>query len=407
MLTNDPPEISENGEQPASAVAVATSAPKGRRVGVTFFESSIGFIVFLLIGAGFGIWEGGSFLSVDGRLLDLHQNVPIVILSLAALVTITPGMFDLSIAGVASLTTMMAIGLVVNQGIPLWLALILCLLMGMTVGLVNAFLVERVRVNAFIATLGTGGIAAGIGDTYAGGTVVSPGVGGHPLPNWFTDFGDFQYKAPGWLILAFVALIALMIFFNADRVRPEAMDERRWLLLKVGVTAAIIVAAVLAFPVWAWMSDVSWMIVALLVVSLVIWVLMEQTTYGRHLRAIGSNRPAAVLAGVNTRRQVYKTFILAGAIAAFAGICLAAVSGAAEPDAAATYLLPAFAAVFLSTVVLSHGRFTVTGTIVSGAFVVWIGIGLIIGGINANAVDVLNGVVLVGAVGLATVVRRK
>jgi ribose/xylose/arabinose/galactoside ABC-type transport system permease subunit len=134
---------------------------------------------------------------------------------------------------------------------------------------------------------------------------------------------------------------------------------------------------------------------------------MEQTTYGRHLRAIGSNRPAAVLAGVNTRRQVYKTFILAGAIAAFAGICLAAVSGAAEPDAAATYLLPAFAAVFLSTVVLSHGRFTVTGTIVSGAFVVWIGIGLIIGGINANAVDVLNGVVLVGAVGLATVVRRK
>jgi ribose/xylose/arabinose/galactoside ABC-type transport system permease subunit len=316
-------------------------------------------------------------------------------------------MFDLSIAGVASLTTMMAIGLVVNQGIPLWLALILCLLMGMTVGLVNAFLVERVRVNAFIATLGTGGIAAGIGDTYAGGTVVSPGVGGHPMPNWFTDFGDFQYKAPGWLILAFVVLIALMIFFNADRVRPESMNDRGWLLLKVGVAAAIIIAAVLAFPVWTWMSDVSWMIVALLVVSLAIWVLMEQTTYGRHLRAIGSNRPAAVLAGVNTRRQVYKTFILAGAIAAFAGICLAAVSGAAEPDAAATYLLPAFAAVFLSTVVLSHGRFTVTGTIVSGAFVVWIGIGLIIGGINANAVDVLNGVVLVGAVGLATVVRRK
>jgi len=168
----------------------------------------------------------------------------------------------------------------------------------------------------------------------------------------------------------------------------------------------VVVPIVSLLPVWNWMSSISCMIVVTLIVSFLLWVLMEQTTFGRQLQAIGSNRSAAQLAGVNVRRQVTKSFVLAGAIAAFAGICLAATSGSAEPDAATSFLLPAFASVFLSTVVLSRGKFTVPGTIVAGVFVAWVGFGLIIAGISSQAIPIVNGAILIGAVALSTAVRR-
>lgn len=399
METDEIPETSKSaGDGGAAAHA--------RRIRRTFFESSVTTFVFVLLFAAFGIWLGGSFLQADGLLLDVHQNTPILLLSLSALVTVTPGLFDLSIAGVATLTVFSTIGLTVKQGLPLPLALVISEALGITVGLINAFLVERLRVTAFIATLGTGGIAAGVADMYAGGVVISPGNGGHPLPSWFTDFGSFAYKAPAWLTLLFVVAIGAIVFLNADRLRPLSWTRNRWLAAKVIVVVVIVVPIAIAFPVWRWMSAVSWMVIVLLIVAFILWVVMGHTTFGRHLQAIGSNRSAAVLTGVNARRQITKTFVLAGAISAFAGICLAATSGSAEPDAAASFLLPAFASVFLSTVVLSHGKYTVAGTVFSGIFVVWIGLALVIGGVSSQAIPVFNGAILVGAVALSTAIRR-
>ncbi len=81
--------------------------------------------------------------------------------------------------------------------------------------------------------------------------------------------------------------------------------------------------------------------------------------------------------------------------------------GSASPDVAVGFLLPAFAAAFLSTVVLSTGRFTVWGAIIGGTFLVWISQGLIVGGLPFTWTDVVNGVVLVIAVALSTVFFRR
>jgi ribose/xylose/arabinose/galactoside ABC-type transport system permease subunit len=401
----DQVEVVKNEDIPPRDVA-AISINDSSRVRRTFFESSIAVFVFILIFVGFAIKEGGSFATVDGRLLDLHQNVPILLLSLAAMVTVTPGLFDLSIAGVATLTVFSTVGLVVNQGMPLPWALLISVALGMLVGLINAFLVERLKVTAFIATLGTGSIASGIASVYAGGVVISPGVGGHPMPTWFTSFGDFRSKSPGWVIVIIAVGMGATVFFNVDRLQPVVWNRKKWLVIKLIVLSVIVVPAAILLPLWAWMSDVSWMIVTLLLLAFLLWVLMEKTTFGRELQAIGSNRAAAALAGVKVRRQLTKAFVLAGAIAAIAGICLAATSGSAEPDAAASFLLPAFASVFLSTVVLSHGKFTVPGTVASGAFVVWVGLGLIIAGLSSQSIPIVNGVILIGAVALTTAVRR-
>jgi ribose/xylose/arabinose/galactoside ABC-type transport system permease subunit len=369
-------------------------------------ESSITFLAFLAIFAAFGIWLGGRFINVDARLLDVHQNVSILLLGLAGLVTIIPGMFDLSIAGVATLTSFLVIGLRVQQGWPFPVVLAFTLAVGIVVGLVNGSLVERLHVNPFIATLGTGGICAGLSAVYSKGTVLTPGTTGPQLPQWFLSFGTFTDKAPSWLTALAVPLAGVALFFGLDRLRPESWSRNRWLTAKIVLLVAIAVLLVFVFRISRWIAGVSWMVFLLLLTGIVLWVLLEYTTFGRHIRAIGSNRSAAVLAGVKVRREIMKSFVLGGVLAALSGVVLAAGQGSASPDAAAGFLLPAFAAVFLSTVVLSHGRFTVPGTIVGGIFIVWVGQALIVGGLAATWIGVVDGVILVGAVALSTVMRR-
>jgi ribose/xylose/arabinose/galactoside ABC-type transport system permease subunit len=99
-------------------------------------------------------------------------------------------------------------------------------------------------------------------------------------------------------------------------------------------------------------------------------------------------------------------FVLSGLLSATAGIVLAAIQGSASPDIGAGFLLPAFAAAFLATVLLSNGRFHVWGTIIGGVFLIWVSQGLVIGGVPFTWTGVINGVVLVAAVSLSTALRR-
>jgi ribose/xylose/arabinose/galactoside ABC-type transport system permease subunit len=281
------------------------------------------------------------------------------------------------------------------------------LAVGVFLGLVNGLLVEVLNVNAFIATLGTGAACAGASAVYSGGTLVQAGAEGPQLPLWFTSFATFGNAAPAWLIALVLIAGLAKLFFSFDHVRPTKWSSRSWLAVKAAGILVIVVVLIFVLQLPEWISSVSWLIFILLFVAFLMWVLLQNTTYGRHIQAIGSNRSAALLAGVNVRRQVMKSFILGSMIAALAGVLLGASQGSASPDIAASFLLPAFAAAFLSTVILSDGRFTVLGTILGGVFVIWVGLGLILGGLPATWLSVVNGLVLIAAVALSTALRRR
>lgn len=385
----------------------SAAALQARIVRRKLVENSVTLVVFLALFASFGLWLGDRFLNVDGRLLDLHQSVPVLLLGLAVLVTLIPGMFDLSVAGVATLSCFLTVGLTVREGWPLLVALGLSLLIGLVVGAVNGFLVEWLNVNAFIATLGTGGICAGLSAVYSGGSYVGPSPDGPQIPDWFTSFALYAHKAPTWIIWAAVAVAFATLWFSFDTVKPPAWSARRWVYGKVVSLLVIALLLIFVFHIVDWVANLSWLIFFLLFTALILWILLEHTTFGRNVRAIGSNRSAALLAGVKVRRQVMKSFILGGFLAAVAGAVLGGSQGAAAPDNAASFLLPAFAAAFLSTVILSDGRFTVAGTLLGGTFVVWVGLALVVGGLPPTWIPIVNGIVLVGAVALSTALRRR
>ncbi|WP_181779396.1 ABC transporter permease [Pseudonocardia pini] len=366
---------------------------------------------FLLIFAGYAVWLGSRFLNVGARLLDLHQNIPIILLGFAVLATLVAGQFDLSVASMSTLAAFLAVGLAVEERWPFGLVLVTCLAIGVVGGLVNGLIVVRMRVNAFIATLGTGGILSGFALVYSDGAAVVSNPTSGRLPEWFfgrpTSLGSFTAKPPAFVVWAVVALAAAAVVVVLRRHRPQGVPIRRWTLGLIGAVIAILVLLATVADLPAWLGQVSWMILLLGAVAVVLWGLVGFTVFGRHLKATGSNPAAARLAGVHTDGVTIRAFVVGGVLAALSGVTLAATLGSASPGIAEPYLLPAFAAAFVSTVILSNGGFTVWGTLLGGVVVVWIGQGLVIGGVSYTWTGIVNGLVLVLAVGLPALLRRR
>jgi ribose transport system permease protein len=147
-------------------------------------------------------------------------------------------------------------------------------------------------------------------------------------------------------------------------------------------------------------------IVYVLVVMLVVGFLLEQTPTGRRVYAVGANRDAARLAGVNVRRIPAVTLVISGALSAFAGIVLSARIGASDPAAGSSYLIPAFAAAFLGATQFRNGRFNTWGTVVAVMLLGTASVGLLLTSAPNWTPDIFSGVILVAAVGISIRQRR-
>ena len=148
-------------------------------------------------------------------------------------------------------------------------------------------------------------------------------------------------------------------------------------------------------------------IYAVVAIALLCWYALAWTSFGRRLYAIGSNRRAAHLVGVNVTRKVLAAFVLSGAISGIAGVLIVARQGAAGTDAATDLLFPAYAAAFLGATAIDPGRHNVPGTLI-GVMLVAVSVsGLTLAGANSWVSPVFNGAALLVAVGLATFLRRR
>jgi ribose transport system permease protein len=122
---------------------------------------------------------------------------------------------------------------------------------------------------------------------------------------------------------------------------------------------------------------------------------------GRRMYAIGGNRNAALLNGINVNRNLIGAFTVAGLLAGVAGVVLSAQIGSGEPDLGHQYLLPAFAAAFLGATAFRPGRFNVMGTVV-GVYVLAVPItGLQILGVETWFQQVFNGLALIVAIAVS------
>ncbi|MGP3965491.1 ABC transporter permease [Nonomuraea sp. 3N208] len=269
----------------------------------------------------------------------------IAILAQGAMIPIVTGNFDLSIGYGLGLGHVMTLHLVVNAGWPWPQSCLAVLGGGIAVGVINGFLVEFARIDSFIATLGTGSILYAVTGWVTGGARIFAGPQG--LPPGLTE-----------------------------------LYESTFLNLPIAAFYVLVLTAVL-------------------------WILLERLALGRYLYVIGSNPRAAELVGIPVRRYVILAFAGSGLVTGFAGILLAAQQQIGNPSVGLDHLLPAFVAALLGSTTIKPGRANPWGTVVAVAV---LAIGL--SGISQLGADfwvtpLFNGITLLIAVGLAGYSARR
>jgi ribose transport system permease protein len=146
-------------------------------------------------------------------------------------------------------------------------------------------------------------------------------------------------------------------------------------------------------------------ILIMVAVIAILWVLVERTSIGQSIQAVGGNPIASRLSGIPVHRVKIIAFMICGACAALTGILLASSLGSGTTSAADGYLLSAFAAVFLGSATLRDGEFHILGT-VFGALIIAVGFnGLAIFGAPTFYQYVFQGGILIVAVGLSSLGR--
>lgn len=148
-------------------------------------------------------------------------------------------------------------------------------------------------------------------------------------------------------------------------------------------------------------------VVLMVIVVVVTWVLLDFTTFGQRLYAIGGNREAAFFAGINTNRARFLAFVYSGITAAVAGIVLTSRLFSAHPQAGAPFMLNAAAAVFLGMTAFREGQANVFGTLLGVLIMGVLSNGLNIVGVNTYIQSVLTGGILILAVLLSGLARRE
>lgn len=297
-----------------------------------------------------------SFLSVGNGMTVALQVTSIAYLGIAATLVIITGGIDLSVGAILALSGVVA-ALAVKAGVPVPLAMLAGVVVGTLCGMANGFSVTVLKLPPFIATLGmmlvARGIALQITDARA--------IGG--LGESFAELGN------GSLF----------------RMVKETAD---------GFADVIFVG--IPYPV-----------LLMIVLGIGTSILLNRTTLGRHLYAVGSNVEAARLSGVNVSRVTMFAYSLSGALSGLAGCVLMSRLVTAQPSEGLMYELDAIAAAVIGGTSLSGGVGTISGTII-GAFV--IGIlrnGLNMGGVSAFVQQIIIGLVILLAVWIDQMRHRR
>ncbi len=277
------------------------------------------------------------FLSLNNLSNVLVQISSLTVVAAALTVAVVSGEFDLSVGQAAGLSAILVAGFLVWAHYPVYIAIPLAVLAAIVIGFVNGLLITWLRIPSMIATLGMGPIALGFNYSYSGGNSI------------------YAQMPPAFYYLSTGKVFGIL-------------------------PVPVIIAAIVAF---------------------LIYVLLNHTRYGRATVATGTNIVAARLSGINVNRCRQIAMIISGTGAGLAGVMLTARLGTGQPGAGEPYLMDALTAVFIGMTAFRPGRASVQGTIIGVVIIGMLDNGLNLMGAPFFLQNIVRGVVMIAAVGLA------
>jgi len=369
------------------------------------------FIALATIMLFFAITTGGLFMSARNISNLLNQTGYIAVLSVGVTLVIIIRHIDLSLGFASGFVGAIAGVLIMTYEIPLLFVIPLLLLVGLVIGLWHGFLVAFMKIPAFVATLAGMFIFRGaILQTLSGtGTIVIRNdafnaISNGYIPNLFGSQGVHMLT----LLLGIVGIVfyIYMEFKNHKRKIEYNFD----VLSKPMLTTKMVFLSVLIGAVTVLMATYrgfSWTLVILFVVVGVYHIIMNKTTFGRHVYAVGGNPEAAELSGISVTRVTMMVFGSMGFLTAVSGIMFASRLQSATVTAGELFELEAIAGAFVGGASATGGVGKVTGSFIGAVVMAALTSGMNLMGAGTAMQYIVKGAVLVAAVIFDVKTRHK
>jgi D-xylose transport system permease protein len=339
------------------------------------------------------------------------QAAQLTVLAAALVFVLLLAEIDLS-AGVTA-GVGMALFVVMNQmmGINWIIAIIAALALGSLVGWVIGIFVAKIGVPSFVVTLG---LFLG----FQGLMLVMLGDGGLfrlDVPELKAIMNSNMPVAGGWIMLAVMIGVSLALGFYDRARRAKAGVANRPIALMLSRVALIAVLGGIAVGAMSVNRSVS--VVPIegvpIVIPIVIGILfvgtfvLDRTTFGRHLYAVGGNPEAARRAGIKVAKIRITAFIICSTLAVVSGVLAASRIGAIESTAGRSIVLSGVAAAVVGGVSLFGGRGRLIHAAIGALVIAIIDNGLGLVGLPAGVNFLVTGAVLIAAATIDALSRKR
>jgi len=357
-------------------------------------------IALVLLILLFTVLSNGGFLAPRNVNSLLVQNAYILILAIGMVMVIIAGHIDLSVGSVCAFVGATVALAMRDWNFPWYLAILLGLVMGIVVGMWQGFWVAYVGIPAFIVTL------AGM-LLFRGLDLMILNAESIPVPEEFQKIANGYLPAVGPntnyhnLTLLLAALgVAAVIWLEMRRRAGLKKHNMKVPSMTQSVTKIVLMSAAIIVVALLLASYKGIPVVGLILLTLVIIYsfITQKTVFGRHIYAVGGNRNAARLTGVNTRRVDFLVMVNMSLLAGIAGMVYTAYLNAANPKDGTGFELDAIAAVFIGGAAVTGGIGTVVGSMIGGLVMGVLNLGLAYQSVDQNLIQVIKGLVLLTAV---------
>jgi D-xylose transport system permease protein len=390
----------------------------------------------------FNLLSDGRFLTPRNLWNLSVQSAAVAVMTTGMVMIIVSRNIDLSIGSVLGFTAMF-MGLLQVEWLPeifglglshplTWIITLAAgILVGAFIGGLQGFVIAFLGVPSFIVTLGGLLIWRGAAFQLASGRTIAP------LDSTFQLLGGGPKGAIGetlsWAVAA-IAILAIIVGLVANRRRRRRYGfpvRPMWADVAIGVIGSLVVGvAVLVANSYPWPAALAEeyanengipipsggliiptgiaipVLIAIGIAVLMTFIAVRRR-YGRYVYSIGGNPEAAVLAGINTRWTVMKTFIVMGALAAIAAVIVTARLNAATSALGTGAELQVIAAAVIGGTSFAGGIGTIAGGVLGAVVMQSLQTGMTLIGVENSTQDMVSGVILVAAVGFDSWLRRR
>ena len=333
----------------------------------------------------------------------LNGNSYVLILAVGMLFVIITGQIDLAPGSVAAVVGICVALSIQNWGFPWWAGVLFGLAIGIAIGCWQGSWLAFVGVPGFITTLAGQMLFRGLA-LYIGKAASVPVpkeiryIGNGFLPEWGPSTGLNNST----LLLGIVAYVAIVLGEVRRRrrvIRANGTPVPLWAM----VTRLVVMAVVLGYLTYLFGSGrygTSFPVTGLILVVLVLLYnfIATRTTIGRGVYAVGGNRAAAALTGINTKKVYFLAMANMSFLAAVAAIMFIGRSTSTGPGDGIGWELDAIAAVFIGGAAVSGGVGTVVGALIGGLVMAVLNNGMYLIGVSSDKSQIIRGLVLLVAV---------